>query len=625
MSSQLRAPRALRVLPAFILAASAATPAQAGILDGLLDPPAPSISITRAATSGDESQATALAIKLSAASTKTVTVNYSLSGTAATNIDYTIKPVSSLNFVPGQTSRNITIAPIDDSADEADETVVLTISSVTNATLGTQRTHTRTIIDNDVAPTVSAAFTRATASGDESQPTTLAVKLSAASSQTVTVNYTVSGTATSSSDYSLKPTGPLSFAPGQTTRNITITPADDTTDETDETVVLTLASATNATLGSQRTHTRTIADNDEPAPVADKWVMGYYVGYARDLYPVNVVDFSALTHVVVGRVTPNADGTLTTNFDIDDVEGPIWAKQVTTAAHAAGKKAILMVGGFGTYDSFVAAASPANRARFIQNLVKVAGDLGFDGWDIDWEPIETADQPNFTALAQGLRAAAPGKLMTVPIYWVNANFPQEADGYYAQIAPLFDQINLMSYGMASGYWNWDTWHSSAVYGETGTTPSSIDSSVRAWLAVGVPAAKLGIGIGFYGSCWRGVSQPYQVMKSTDNTSGLPRMGNDDNDMSYTNIMTLYYKASAKKWHEAAKAPYLGSNTALGPQKCNFISYEDAQSIAEKALYVKQNGLGGAIVWTINQGYLPNAPAGQRDPLMQALKDGFLTP
>jgi chitinase len=34
-------------------------------------------------------------------------------------------------------------------------------------------------------------------------------------------------------------------------------------------------------------------------------------------------------------------------------------------------------------------------------------------------------------------------------------------------------------------------------------------------------------------------------------------------------------------------------------------------------------LGGAIVWTVNQGYLPNAPEGEQDPLMDALRVEFL--
>lgn len=448
------------------------------------------------------------------------------------------------------------------------------------------------------------------------------VRLSAASSKTVSVSYTLSGTATSGTDYRVTPAS-LSFAAGETLKTLTIATIDDTAVEAAETVVLTLASATNATLGTPRQHSLSLSDNDAPGSTRP-WVMGYYVGYARHLYPLDVVDFGAMTHVVVGRVIPNSDGTLTTHFDIDSVQGPAWAKSVVAKAHANGVKAIAMLGGAGEYNGFVGATADANRARFVQNLVALASEYGFDGFDLDWEPVQAKDQPYLKKLAEELRAAAPGKLITLPIGWLNNNFPQDADPWYGSNAGLFDRLNIMSYDMASGFWGWDTWHSSAVYGETARTPSSIDSSVRLWRQAGIPAAKLGIGIGFFGSCWRGVTQPYQSTSGVD-TGGLPINGGSDNVMSYTNIMTQYHSSSVARWHDAAKAPYLSSSTALGPQKCNFVSYEDAQSIAEKALYVRQNGLGGAIVWQISEGYLPNAPEGSRDPLMKALKDNFLTP
>ena len=607
---------------AAVLCLGMAPSAHAGLFDNLLEAlkPKPVVSFEAASSSVTEGGARSINLKLSRSSTREVALSYTRGGSAAA-ADYSATPAT-IQFAPGQTLKTISVTTVDDTQVEGAETLVLTLGTPGYGKLGTPAQHTLTIADNDVAPP-TLRFSAATASGTEAQPSTVDVVLSAASMQAVSVSYATSGTATRPGDWQVAPSGTLTFAPGQTRKTLTITPVDDTQVESAETAILTLASPVNATLGSPAVHTRTILDNDAP-PASGKWVTGYYVGYARDLYPVNVVDFSAMTHIVIGRVRPRADGTLVTDFDIDAVEGPRWAKQVVAAAHAAGTKAIVMLGGAGEYDGFVGAASNANRARFVANLVALANEYGFDGYDIDWEPIEVQDQPNVKKLAQDLRAAAPGKLLTIPIGWINNNFPEQAEPWYAEIAPLFDQINIMSYGMASGFWGWNTWHSSAIYGETGMTPTSIDSTVRHWLRVGVPAAKLGIGIGFYGSCWRGVTQPYQSTEGVD-TGGLPINGNDDNDMSYTNIMTLYYNASAKRWHEAAKAPYLSSSTRLGPQRCNFISYEDPQSIAEKAVYVKQNGLGGTIVWTINQGYLPNAPAGQRDPLMQALKQGFRLP
>jgi chitinase len=79
------------------------------------------------------------------------------------------------------------------------------------------------------------------------------------------------------------------------------------------------------------------------------------------------------------------------------------------------------------------------------------------------------------------------------------------------------------------------------------------------------------------------------------------------------------------WDAAAQQAYLSSSSGAGPQRCHFVSYEDPQSILAKGAYARAHGLGGAIVWTVNQGHLPAQPAGSRDPLMQAAYEGFLAP
>lgn len=344
-----------------------------------------------------------------------------------------------------------------------------------------------------------------------------------------------------------------------------------------------------------------------------RWVAGYHVGYQRDLYPLAEVDFSTITHLMVGRVTPNANGTVNTHFDIDNVNGPVWAQQASAAAHAGGAKAILMVGGAGEYAGWVGAASPANRATFVTNLLATMDSLGFDGLDLDWEPIQTADEPNFIALAQALRTQRPGLLLTVPVGWVNANFAGTPNPFFRSIAPLFDQINVMSYDMAGGWDGWQSWHSSALTGAGGNTPSSVESSIDFHLRSGVRRSQLGIGIPFYGTCWRNVSGP-RLFGGTVVAS--------DNALSYRNILRDYYNASRYQWDPLAAMGYLGSVAAFGPQQCNFLSYDDEASIAAKGAYVRRTGLGGTIIWTIGQGHIPERPAGQRDPLLQAIKAAF---
>jgi chitinase len=344
-----------------------------------------------------------------------------------------------------------------------------------------------------------------------------------------------------------------------------------------------------------------------------RWVAGYHVGYQRDLYPIAEVDFSTLTHLMVGRVTPNANGTVNTHFDIDNVNGPIWAQQASTAAHANGVKAILMVGGAGEYAGWVGAATAANRATFVNNLLATMDNLGFDGLDLDWEPIQTADEPNFLALAQALRTQRPNLVLTVPVGWVNANFASTPSAFFRSVAPLFDQINVMSYDMAGAWDGWQSWHSSALAGAGGNTPSSVETSIDFYLRSGVRRTRLGMGIPFYGTCWRGVNAP-RLFGGTVVAS--------DNALSYRNILQSYYSAPLRQWDAAASMPYLGSVNAFGPQQCNFLSYDDEQSIAAKGAWVRRNGIGGTIIWTIGQGHIPERPAGQRDPLLQAIKAAF---
>ena len=348
-----------------------------------------------------------------------------------------------------------------------------------------------------------------------------------------------------------------------------------------------------------------------PPPPTGRWLSGYYAGYQRSLYPETQVDFSLLTHVFAGAILPTSTGGVLTHFYIDDTNGPIMARNLSSRAHQFGRKAVLMLGGAGTHAQMVSAASSANRATFVVNLIRTMDDLGYDGIDVDWEPIDAADRAPLLSLLQQLRAARPGMILTIPVGWVNTNFPGSVDSWYATVAGIVDQMNLMTYDMAGAYSGWVTWHSSALLDNQPNHPSSIASSAQVYRNFGVPAAKLGIGIGFYGTCWRGATGPRQTIGS-----GVTLVASD-NSMSYANIMSTYFDATKRVWDDLAKVPYLSFTTAKGPQQCNFVSYDDEQSIGEKGAWVKANGLGGAIVWTIGQGHMPNAPAGSQDPVLKA--------
>ncbi|HEU5260135.1 MAG TPA: Calx-beta domain-containing protein [Gemmatimonadales bacterium] len=215
----------------------------------------PTVSFTAAAQTVSEGVGTAtITAQLSSSSSQAVTVPFTVSGTATSPADYTIS-ASPLTIPAGSTTGTITVTVVADGVAEPDETVIVTLGTPTNATLGATTVHTVTITGQ--VPTVS--FTAAAQSVSEGVGTaTITAQLSSSSSQAVTVPFTVSGTATSPADYTIS-ASPLTIPAGSTTGTITVTVVADGVAEPDETVIVTLGTPTNATLGATTVHTVTIA------------------------------------------------------------------------------------------------------------------------------------------------------------------------------------------------------------------------------------------------------------------------------------------------------------------------------------------------------------------------------
>ncbi len=347
------------------------------------------------------------------------------------------------------------------------------------------------------------------------------------------------------------------------------------------------------------------------------WVTGYYVAYQRDLLPPEEIDWNGLTHIIMSRVTANPDGTLNTNFDWDNTNGPALARDIATRAHAHGKKAILMLGG----DDNGAAIHDAvanHRATFIVNLVAAMNTLGYDGIDLDWE--NDIDWDLFPTFAAELRQAAPRAILTMPGGPLNINYDTVDPRLVALITHL-DQFNMMSY-YPTTQWvgsGWYSWYNSPLSGVKPSTPVSIEESFNRYVVAGVPKSKLGMGIGFYVTCYTGgITGPNQ---STE--SGVAIVGGD-NEYPLSEIYGTNgaYRESMRYWDAVAKQPYL---SLAQPERhgCRYVSIEDEESLIAKGNFTRTNGYGGTILWTMNQGRVRSHS--QPDFLFEALRKGFIEP
>lgn len=231
---------------------------------------APTLAITSPSVAEGNTGTTGLAfvVTLSGASGKTVTVDFvSANGTATAGSDYT-SIGGTLTFVPGDTSETAPVSVIGDTVDEANETLSVTLSNATNAAI-TTALGTGTITDDDTAPTVSIADAIVTEGNATDVAMSFPVTLSAASGQSVTVNYsTTNGTAVAPGDYTTVTGATLTFAPGETTKNAVVTVRHDALDEQVETLTVTLSNATNVTV-TDGTAIGAINDAADDVPPAD--------------------------------------------------------------------------------------------------------------------------------------------------------------------------------------------------------------------------------------------------------------------------------------------------------------------------------------------------------------------
>ncbi len=204
-------------------------------------------------------------VKLSAESGKQVTVAWADagSGTATSGTDYAAFAGGTLTFAPGDTLKDVAVTVNGDVIDELNETVEVTLSGATNATISTA-TGTGTITDDDGQPSLSISSPSVTEGAAGSSATlSFEVKLTPESGKQVTVTWAdaASGTATSGTDYAALAGGTLTFSAGETLKTVAVTVNGDDLDEPNETVEVTLSGATNATI-STATGTGTITDDD---------------------------------------------------------------------------------------------------------------------------------------------------------------------------------------------------------------------------------------------------------------------------------------------------------------------------------------------------------------------------
>ena len=162
-------------------------------------------------------------VSLNTSSRKTVTVNYgTANGTATAGSDY-VAVSGTLTFTPGKTSKSILVPVRGDQLVESNEAFFVKLSGAKQANIADSQAVVTIADDDDTQPRIGISDVWAQDGESGTTPYTFTVNLSAACVAAVTVNYaTADGTATTADSDYLATSGTLTFAPGETTKSITV-------------------------------------------------------------------------------------------------------------------------------------------------------------------------------------------------------------------------------------------------------------------------------------------------------------------------------------------------------------------------------------------------------------------
>ena len=270
-------------------------------------------------------------------------------------------------------------------------------------------------------------------------------------------------------------------------------------------------------------------------------------------------------------------------------------------------KVLLAVGGwaFGSKPFRALTENVFRMNGFVYEAIEFLRLHNFDGLDIDWEyPRGADDRAAFVSLIKELRLAFEGEhkssknpklLLTAA---VPASFEAIASGYdVPELAKYLDYINVMTYDF-HGQWEDTVGHNSPLFplnsASTFQKKLTVDYAAKEWVRQGAPMEKLIIGMPVYGRTFTlADSTKFDIGAAADGGGQAGKYTGEEGFLSYYEICDFLHEDNTTLvWDNEQQVPF----AYRGEQ---WVGFDDERSLRTKVSWVKTEGFGGIMVWSVD--------------------------
>ncbi len=270
-------------------------------------------------------------------------------------------------------------------------------------------------------------------------------------------------------------------------------------------------------------------------------------------------------------------------------------------------KVLLAVGGwaFGSKPFRELTENVFRMNGFVYDAIEFLRRHNFDGIDIDWEyPRGADDKASFVSLVKELRLAFEGehKSAKKPKLLLTAAVPASYEAIDAgydvpELAKYLDYINVMTYDF-HGQWEDLVGHNSPLFPLNSANSvqkrMTVDFAAKEWARRGAPLEKLIIGMPVYGRSFT-LADPAKFDIGAEALGGgkAGRYTGEEGFLSYYEICDfLHEENTTLVWDNEQQVPF----AYRGNQ---WVGFDDERSLRTKISWLKTEGFGGVMVWSVD--------------------------